>query len=313
MKLSVVFRAGWLGWEGLERSLSGCTRAFGEECDAVEIHVANDCKVMVDAGIRLLSYVNQLADSGRAVALNFSSTRSNAYTYLNRLGFFDHLNPGIDVIPQRPSISGAKKYGGSSVALVEIAPIKYQPGGAIDRSLPGRLADSVAHWAEHQQAGAGDRIHTTIFTAFAELVDNIYQHSETRLDGFAALQTYAQSNSVMVAVSDSGRGVLNTLRPALMSEFPTLVRLSDTDLMVELFRQGLSRHGRGRGAGLKRSADCAIRLHAELNVRLERSMVHLLPSQDGYRPHRAQCLEGRPSLPGTHIGFMFRLDEWPRI
>lgn len=313
MKVSVSFPAVWLGWENLERALTAYGDVFSPQYDAVEFLVANDCKVMVDAGIRLLSYVNQLAASGREVSLKFSSERSNAFTYLNRLGFFDFLDSRIQVAPHRPSVSNAKRYQGASSTVVEIAPIKYQQGGSAHKELPNRLARTVASWANAQYPGAGEKIETPIFTAFAELVDNIFQHSETELDGFAALQIYANTNSVMVAVSDSGRGVLNTLRPALASEFPKLVGLGDTDLIVELFRQGLSRHGRGRGAGLKRSADCAIQFHAELNVRLEHSMVHLIPSQGGYRPHMAHCLEGRPPILGTHIGFTFRLDKWLRI
>jgi hypothetical protein len=54
---------------------------------------------------------------------------------------------------------------------------------------------------------------------------------------------------LLVAVSDSGLGIMQTLRPALSAEFSNLVGLSDTDLLVEVFREGLSRHGRLRTHG----------------------------------------------------------------
>ena len=61
-------------------------------------------------------------------------------------------------------------------------------------------------------------------------------------------------NRLSVAVSDSGLGIMDTLRPSLRSEFPRLAGLSDTDLLVEVFRQGVSRHGADRGCGLEISA-----------------------------------------------------------
>ena len=66
----------------------------------------------------------------------------------------------------------------------------------------------------------------------------------------------------MVAVSDSGLGIMQTLRPSLQNEFPRLVGLSDIDLLVEVFRQGLSRHGSDRGCGLKGSAAKAMKFNA---------------------------------------------------
>ena len=102
MKVSVSFPAVWLGWENPERALTVCGDVFSPQCEAVEFLVANDCKVMVDAGIRLLSYANQLAASGREMVLKFSGVRSNAFTYLNRLGFFDFLDPRIVVVKDIP-------------------------------------------------------------------------------------------------------------------------------------------------------------------------------------------------------------------
>jgi hypothetical protein len=41
------------------------------------------------------------------------------------------------------------------------------------------------------------------FTVLAELIDNVFSHSETALDGYAALQVYPKGDSLQVAVSDS--------------------------------------------------------------------------------------------------------------
>jgi hypothetical protein len=97
------------------------------------------------------------------------------------------------------------------------------------------------------------------------------------------------------------------LRPSLRTEFPKLVGLSDTDLLVEVFRQGLSRHGSDRGCGLKGSAAKAIKFEADLDVRLPNQRVLLTPARGIYQPNRADCYEGLPLLWGTHIAFAFGL------
>ena len=53
------------------------------------------------------------------------------------------------------------------------------------------------------------------FTVFGELIDNVFQHSKTRLDGFAGLQLYSKGKRAKVIVSDSGLGIPATLRPTL--------------------------------------------------------------------------------------------------
>lgn len=256
---------------------------------------------MVDTGVRLLSLSNQLAHAGKEVTLDFEEGADGTYGYLNRIGFFDHLLPNIEVFPCRPLISAAEIYRGNSPKLIEIA--KICPENR-DRSLPTRLADAleeaVRHRADHE------KVSFAAFTVFSELTDNVFQHSSTELDGFAVLQVYKRG--VKIAVSDSGKGIIKTLRPSLQSQFPRLKKMSDTDLIVEAFNAGLSRHGRERGCGLKRSAEQAIRYHATLDVRLPRCRVWLDPAADRYALSTAYCYEDIPLLWGTHIVFDFRLD-----
>jgi len=79
--------------------------------------------------------------------------------------------------------------------------------------------------------------------------------------------------------------------------------------LVEVFRQGLSRHGSDRGCGLKGSAQKAMKYKADLDVRLPYVMVQLTPGREGYRPNTAHCYENLALLWGTHICFTFRLDN----
>ncbi len=102
---------------------------------------------------------------------------------------------------------------------------------------------------------------------------------------------------------------MRTLRPALRVESPKLHDLSDLDLLVEVFRQGISRHGADRGCGLKGCAAKAIKFDAQLDVRLPNQRVFLKPARGAYEANRAYCYEGLPLLWGTHIAFAFGLSS----
>lgn len=260
------------------------------------------CKIMVDGAIRMLSLANQLVFATRRVRLNFEEGETGTMGYLNRMGFFDHLHPDIEVLPRRPAYSAAAIHRGGNSMLVEIARINKD---ACDVDLPNRLTEAISHSCGSR--ADVDELKGAAWTIFAELIDNIFAHSATRLDGYAALQVYSGGNRLSVAVSDSGLGIMETLRPSLRTEFPKLANLSDTDLLVEIFRQGLSRHGSDRGCGLKGCAAKAIKFDASLDVRLPNQRVLLTPARGAYQPNTAYCYEGLPLVWGTHIAFAFGL------
>jgi hypothetical protein len=105
---------------------------------------------------------------------------------------------------------------------------------------------------------------------------------------------------------DESLGIMQTLRPVLGRESPALTGLSDTKLLVEVFRQGLSRHGADRGCGLKGSAAKAMKYRADLDVRLPTIRVLLSPGSGGYQLNTAYCFERLPLIWGTHICFTFK-------
>src|SRR6266702_4853733 len=202
------------------------------------------------------------------------------------MGFFDFLYENVNVLPYRPLITGSDIYRGYSNALVEIENINPSHR---DDDLPRRLSEILENNCNLNCHRDKEAIGTAAYTLFAELIDNIFKHSSTELDGFAALQVYHGGGKVMVAVSDSGKGILRTLKPALRKKYPKLENISDTELIIEAFRNGLSRFGAEQGCGLKQCARQAIKFKAELDVRLPTSRVHLKPSHDGYGqlPHIA--------------------------
>jgi hypothetical protein len=298
----VRFPAQWMDASKFETALRHSCGPHDAGTFQVNFEFPTNCKVMVDAAIRLLSLVNQLASTTRRVRLDFEEGESGTMGYLNRMGFFDHLAPDVEVLPARPSFSMAEMHRGGNTALVEIARINKD---SRDEELPTRLTDALMRSCA-TRADANE-LEGAAWTIFAELIDNIFAHSRTRLDGYAALQLYSGGNRLSVAVSDSGLGIMDTLRPSLRTEFPKLVGLSDTDLLVEVFRQGLSRHGSDRGCGLRGSAAKAIKFEANLDVRLPNQRVLLTPARGTYQPNTAYCYEGLPLIWGTHIVFAFGL------
>ena len=224
--------------------------------------------------------------------------------YLNRMGFFDHLASRVEVLPGWPDYSAADVFGGMNTNLMEIAQINKE---VRDDSLPSRMTDILVRTCRNRKDVS--ELEQASWTIFAELIDNIFSHSETPLDGYAALQVYSAGNSLQVAVSDSGLGIMQTLRPTLNSQTPTLARLSDVDLLVEIFRQGVSRHGLDRGCGLKGCAGKAMKYSADLDVRLPNIRVLLKPGVKSYQADTAYCYDHLPLIWGTHICFTFRFDQ----
>jgi hypothetical protein len=292
----------WVDASKLDAAIRVGGHPHGPSVYEVLIRFPVGCKLMIDAATRLLSLANQLVFTTRRVRLDFEEGEAGTMGYLNRIGFFDHLSAPIDVTPCRPVYSGAEIYRGSNTGLVEIARINKD---ARDLKLPTRLTEGLMRSCG-QRADAAE-LEGAAWTIFAELIDNVFSHSQTPLDGYAALQAYQGGDRLLVAVSDSGLGIMQTLRPSLQSEFPRLVGLSDVDLLVEVFRQGLSRHGADRGCGLKGSAAKAMKFNAELDIRLPSQRVLLTPARGAYRVSTAHCYDQLPLMWGTHIAFAFRL------
>ncbi len=304
MVYRVDLPSGWIAGTSLELALGQQSGPLRSEESAVCFSVPANGAVMVDAGVRLLSLANQLDHIGKRVTLEFCREDTSTYDYLNRIGFFDGLRPNVIVRPERPTYSAASRYQGANSRLVEIAPLCP---GSLDKSLPTRLekalVSSIRPGARRELIGAA------AFDLFSELVGNVYEHSSSQLTGFAVLQVYKNGNSARIAVSDSGDGLLETLRPSLPMYYPRLVGLGPAELLMHAFRDGLSRHGKGHGAGLKRCADHAIKLGANLEVRLPVNSVRLVAKRGTLRTtDSAQVQNNMPLISGTHIVFDFRLD-----
>lgn len=290
------------GWSDAAKVDRAMTMPLGTPCPVeIEIRLHEGCKLWLDGVLRLMALCNQMAERGTRIRLIFDGGPTGVMGYIDRMGFFDHLDARVQTVPERPTMSGARIFRGGNSSLVEIVPIA---AAHRDDDLPDRLTGVLLQaCAARSDAGALSEAASTLFS---ELIGNVYDHTQT--NGHVALQVYPGGSKVKVVVCDDGLGLMDTLRPALNERTDAYAHLTDVELLVEMFRNGLSRHPDPKhGQGLKDCATKAIRFQAHLDVRLARQNVLLRPSRGAYQPATAYCSEGLPLLRGTHIAFTFGL------
>jgi hypothetical protein len=301
----VVLPDQWTNTVALERALQHAwrgTRSPFSKDTAVIFSFPPSCKVMVDVAVRLLSLANQLAAAGIPVTFAFEARQHEAMSYLNRAYFFPLLSERVQVLPERPDPAHALQYQGQSSRLIEFKPLHPRYSEAV-RTVPSQLADAL-ETALALYPG-GQEFGQTPYTLFTELINNVYDHSQTELDGFAALQVYRKR--VQVVVSDSGVGLLETLRPKLRS--PEAQALEEAELLRRFLRNELAWDDRKKGQGLQACAQRSLKHWGSVDIRLETSRIFFSPSPAGYEKTNMQYFRGLVPLRGTHISFSFPLDK----
>ncbi|MDR3580522.1 MAG: ATP-binding protein [Oryzomonas sp.] len=266
-----------------------------------EFHFAPYCELTVDAMTFLLSYVNQLCANNHNVSFCFDA--EDTIKQFDGDGFFKHLSSSVSICPVN-SISVGRSY--DRILTDRVIKLININADRPDQTVTPQLADAIVNAIKNSQFAR--RLNVAVFTIIGELIDNILQHSSTNIDGFSGVEIYNGGKLIRIAVSDSGRGILQTLRPTLTAEFPKLNRLNDTKLLIEVLKRGVSRHGQGRGCGLKTSADWAIKFGACLDIRLSNIRIVLFPDKGKYALRTPICFGDLPDIGGTHICFTFTLD-----
>jgi len=256
---------------------------------------------MIACTARLLALVNQLAYFGKEVTVDFTNAPQTC-TYLNRARFFDLLRDEVVVLPHRPSSSAADRYQGQSETLVEF--------GAVDPTSNNE--DLIRHLTAKFVQGSSPDYQVAAFTLFGELIGNVREHSESPLNGFAGLQKYGGSRPhIQTVVTDSGVGIVHSLRPTLQTFHPRLYKKfgvpsleSDIGIVTAaMTKGGISRLGAGRGLGFKSSSELAIKFNASFSVRQEHFCLRFEYRDGKLVEIRRQSQPSR--LLGTHICFDF--------
>ena len=295
----------WLDSGLFEETLKNTGSPLDSNVDHIVFIVAKKCSILLDAASRLLSLCNQLIWAGKYVTIDFNACKPTLH-YFNRIGFCDLLNAGVDILPSRPIHSGAKTYKGNNENLKEFGEINpMQPDAAVPEDLQNAF---IFH--------AGEQYQTLALTVISEPFNNVHDHSNSPIPGFAALQLYnGAKKHIQIVISDSGVGIVGTLRPILESKYPLLFEkfspqspLKDILLIKEVFEKGgISQVDiEGRGLGLKRTHDLAVKYTANLTIRQEFFELKLFYKEGELQ--KFSYTENMPRILGTHVCFDFFLD-----
>ncbi|WP_241693798.1 ATPase [Pseudomonas sp. OTU750018] len=299
--LELTANGTWLSHQHFEKALLKFGSPLDSPLNRVVIKVLPDKKLLFCAAARILALANQLVAAGKHVVLDFTDNNSTV-SYLGRACFFARLNQAVDVLPSKPDAAFAELYLANNLGLVELLEI------CPEVNVPERIKLSF-------EEAFGSRDANKLFTLVGEMVCNVEDHSDTLIPGFAGLQCYEMSSrkSVVVVVSDSGRGICQTLRPGLEEHFPDVARefsptIKDADPLLILRAMeegGLSRLGKGRGAGFHTSHEEAAKLSAKVTIRQDSFAVYLKYKEG--KLERKSWKTNLPRLVGTHIVFEFSL------
>jgi len=300
----VLAENSWVDGDSFEKSLKSAGCVISCACKSIVFVVTHDCKILLEATARLLALCNQLVYLGKTVTLDFSAC-GQTLSFFNRIGFLDLLVKEVQVLPSRPKNSAADRYRGNSEKVVEFGSINLANP---DKDIPWLLKEQfVIH--------AGEAYSLAVFTIFSELFGNVCEHSNSPIPGFAALQKYEHPPHIQTIVSDSGDGIVGTLRPILDKHYPKLAAKykpddpkSDVLLLKEVLERGRITQSEetGRGLGLKTSQGYAVKFSADISVRQETFELKL--SYRGGKLSRWGHVVGMPKIRGTHVCFDFFLD-----
>lgn len=296
----------WLDADTFESDLTSSGEVFLPEVDDVILRFPQKCRILLIAGARIIGLANQAAHFDKKVLLDFTQCPTTK-NYLDRLGFFDHLAPSVNVLPERPERSKAKKYSGNSENLVEIASIDLDN---FDFDLPQKLTKQFA-------LHAGQEYYVAAFSIFSELIGNVQEHSETPIPGFASLQLYGGNRKhIQTVICDSGHGIGSTLKRNLDEHYPKLAAkldLASIDSDVSLVKQvltkgGLSQFGShpdraARGLGISRTQSYAAKYDAVVHVRQPTYELKLI-----YEDGKLKTIQEKRNLTllhGTQVCFDF--------
>ncbi|HEA3201808.1 TPA: hypothetical protein RVS02_003362 [Aeromonas veronii] len=302
-ELELVSGRTWITQEHFEQALLRQGSPLDSSHNEVTIKIRDGQHLLLCAVARVLTLSNQLVKKGKKVTLDFTNNESTV-SYLGRACFFSRLDPTVNVLPKRPPDSASEQYIANNISLVELLEI------CPEDNVPDRIKQSFV-------GTFGTKYSTKLFTLVAEMVSNVEDHSETQIPGFAALQSYGpkEKKSVVVVISDCGKGICATLRPGLDKHFPDVAKmfpLSEPDANPRLIlhamkHRGLSRLGEGRGAGFHTSHGGAAILNAKVTIRQDNFVVRLQYEDGHLKDGNCNWDTDLPTLMGTHIVFEFFL------
>lgn len=258
----------------------------------------------VDTIVRLLNLLNQLQHKKYNLTVLFEG-ESESMGYLNRIGFFDFLNPNVTIKPERPTESGRVAFKGNNSSVIELESVTTTK---IDNSLPERISQTIFEHFKNESDEEKKKLKQICQAIFSELITNIYEHSKTELDGFAVLQLYKGDNPrAEVIVCDSGIGLMESLKPSLKSHNAKFANHSGKELIAEIFEVGgvtSKPPTEGAGNGLETCFRQAKKMNSDVSIRLKTEQFRLMKVAEVSNLSDAfKYMDGLIPIEGTFISF----------
>lgn len=299
--------AGWLSPDAIEGvfNLLDDARAEGTEVDIV---FGRNTALLATTGLRCLAYLNQWGSRIDEPRPFLVFENRDLFSFLDRNGFLACLDSRIACDPDRPVTPASIAMRGAASTVVEVVQIPPVQSAELQNGIVGEMTDKVLRAVTGLDAELLERMSNRLFSALAELIDNVQNHSQTTLSGYATLQVYAKSRTVQAVVGDSGVGIPATLRAGNAA---VNAEATDEQLLQLSIEKGLSRRGtsHGFGCGFQVIRDLISQVGGIISVRVPTSEFILKASPGSRSPLHGRSFPRRAVLEGTHIGLELRLDS----
>lgn len=295
----------WLDSESFEETLKKVGSPLESHANIITFVIGNKCSILLEAASRFLALCNQLVMIGKVVNVDFNACKTTLH-FFDRIGFCDRLDLAVNILPSRPVGSKAELYKGNNNNLKEFGEINPKNP---DSQVVVDLQKTFIHHAGNEYAALA-------LTVISEPFNNVYDHSMSPINGFAALQKYqGNQKHIQTVISDSGVGIAGSLRPILDDKYPNLQKRftprtirSDILLIKEVFEKGgISKvYDDDRGLGLNRTFELAVKYNANISIRQENCELKLY-YRNGVLKNFSYA-ENLVKIMGTHFCFDFFLD-----
>ncbi len=240
--------------------------------------------------IGLLSAGRFLADRSEHPPVLRSPESSEVSGYLSRMGFFERVREGFELVSPPP-----RRSSGASDVLLELSKISEN--------------HDVHDVVERVQERAGHILSRTLryppsavvqfSVILSEVCQNILEHAEA--PGWVAAQSYNWSRRLgrhvlILAVGDTGRGFRRSLEGEHSGRFGD--RWSDSTALEAAFLHGLTRFpDQGRGQGIQQMRRQVRRWDGVISVRSGTARIADVPEWEDLPPLE----EDLPAFPGAQI------------
>jgi anti-sigma regulatory factor (Ser/Thr protein kinase) len=190
------------------------------------------------------------------------------------------------------------------------APLQIEPGTLKLRQLDALdplYVRSVAELLAQRVPGTSEEAQHTIELCLNELLQNVFEHADSRIGCFVQARWHAERENVRLAVVDGGIGIPSALRRKLVA---SLQRSGDDNVIIAaVTHRGISSRAGGRpgGLGLKLLREIAVERGGCVTVIAGNAKV--IFKQTGPRIYKSPVFRGtaieidfRPTIPASPPG-----------